>query len=58
MEQEKVANVDLVKKIDYSEKTLFEAREMIDRRDIELERAHRRNEVLERKRSEAEWDCH
>ena len=31
LEQENVANTDLVKKIDCSEKALFEAQKMIDR---------------------------
>ena len=54
LEQEKTANADLFKKIDCSEKALFETRKMIDRRDVELEQTHRRIEILERWRSEAE----
>ncbi|EHA8587171.1 hypothetical protein COCNU_scaffold001517G000030 [Cocos nucifera] len=56
LEQDKATNVELVKELDCSEKALFEAREMIDHRDDELEWVHRRIEVLERQRPEAERD--
>ncbi|KAG1368385.1 hypothetical protein COCNU_14G008530 [Cocos nucifera] len=57
LEQKKAANADLVKKIDCSERALSKAREVIDRRDDELSRAHRRIEILERQKFEAERDC-
>ncbi|KAG1362579.1 putative LRR receptor-like serine/threonine-protein kinase [Cocos nucifera] len=58
LEQEKAANAKLVKKVDYFEKALREARDTINRRDNEIRRAHARNEDLKRRRSKAERNCH
>ncbi|KAG1330528.1 putative paramyosin-like [Cocos nucifera] len=38
LEQEKIANADLIKEIDCSKKTLFDAQEKIDHRDDEIDR--------------------
>ena len=48
LKQEKIANADLIRKIDCSKKALFKARKVINRQNDELRRACRRNEVLER----------
>ncbi|EHA8588634.1 putative paramyosin-like [Cocos nucifera] len=48
-EKEKVANVDLIRKINCSEKTLSEVQDVIDRQDDELNRTCRRIESLSSK---------
>ncbi|KAG1364547.1 hypothetical protein COCNU_11G013740 [Cocos nucifera] len=58
LEKEKAANADLIKEIDCSEKVLFKAQEVIDRKNDELSRACRRIEVLEKQRLEADRECH
>ncbi|KAG1365078.1 putative paramyosin-like [Cocos nucifera] len=55
--QEKAANTNLIKEIDYSEKVIFKAQEVIDRKDDELSRACHRIKILEKQRLSADGQC-